>query len=137
MGIDVIFGSRIYVKITNFDKYEKFLKNINEIDNFLEFFDCQKPNDIARKTTKHKLDMCSPGESDAYLEIEMIEQIFNSLIDICQKYDYELFLRAHATINDDTDFCYYYVVKDNILHDIHEQIAKEKANIIKKIIRSL
>lgn len=109
--------------------HDQFIKQLNDIKYFLDFFDCLQIGNKIKKgdnyeLTYHADHSCELGASQLY-------KLITRIIHLCKKYNNSLSITMISF--NDTEMELYLVVKNNKIYDIGNKINKS----IKKIVDNI
>ncbi|AVL94304.1 hypothetical protein mvi_944 [Megavirus vitis] len=112
---DYICITTNYIKFTTTKNSKKFIRKLNEIENFLEFFDEFEINDELKKGDCYEITYGIRQLSYCHM-IKLI----NDIIKYCKKYGNEF--NTNIKIFYDGYFILCLIVKNNILYDLTDKI---------------
>ncbi|ANB51084.1 hypothetical protein [Powai lake megavirus] len=119
---DYISITTNYIKFTNTKNYKKFIRKLNKIENFLEFFDEFKIDDELKKGDCYEITY-----GTRQLSYDDMIKLINNIIKCCKKYGNEF--NTNIKIFYDGYFILCLIVKNNILYDLTNKINNSIQNI--------
>ena len=114
--VDLVHLSNSFIKFTNIKKCNKFVKQLNGIENFLDFFDKFEISADIKKNDMYEL------MYNDTISCKAIEELINDIIDLCEDYGHKLTLKIK--VFDDGEILLYLIVIDNKIYDIGDKINK-------------
>ena len=119
---DCVHLANSYIEFTKVNKTSQFIKKLNEINNFLNFFDKFEIDNKIKKNDRYELTY------DPNLSYSALIQLVNDIISLCKKYKCKLNLKI--IIFDDGQILLYLFVIDNKIFDISNDINNNIASFI-------
>nr|WBF70258.1 hypothetical protein [Megavirus caiporensis] len=119
---DYISITTNYIKFTTTKNYKKFIRKLNQIENFSEFFDEFKIDNELKKRDCYEITY-----GTRQLPYDDMIKLINGIIKHCKKYGNEF--NTNLKIFYDGYFILCLIVKKNILYDLTSQINDSIKNI--------
>jgi hypothetical protein len=104
-----------YYTTPDVDKINDYVKEINNIPYFKDFFDEFDSEDM-----EPRVSYSLTYHNDYNLYTEIIEKLICDIIGVSKKYN--TYFNITLKIFDDGEFMTYWIVKDNIIHDLTSTI---------------
>lgn len=132
MGVEIdVELCEISVAVPNSDKYKKFVKELENIDTFSEYFVNGELND-----NTHDIQLDESQDFKESNDIVEIGDTIEDMLEVCSKYGYKMSLTLQVMSLDSNSYYYYYVVKNNRLYDVSSEINNLKHDAEKNYMDS-
>lgn len=137
--VDYVHLSGSYIELHNLNLLSNYLNELNSIPNFLRFFDrfhFDNFRDPPREGGTYELTY----HNDGLLSSDQIEELIKKIVEVSSRYG--CFINLKLKVIDDGDFMAYWIVQNNVIKDIAQDINdlmkfKEKQISYDEAIRKL
>ena len=130
MGIQIeICSYNISVNIKYIDQYDDFIKDLEKTKKFNEYF---VNKDLTNNT--HTIGINEFRRFYEWNDVYTINEAIDGILEVCCKYGYKLSLTLEIISSYGKSHLHYYIVKNNKLYDLSNEINDALRNAKKNII---